>query len=107
MADAQMMPKASLPSRTRTSRRAGLIFLLILVALAGPALSGDGKPLTIQEWSKQVWEAALTNRDLLEDRLNQLPDARENEQAKRLRADIDQHNTHAKAAVLQRDEARA
>ncbi len=120
MADAQTMPDPSPVSEdgnpqervswTRSRRGARTIALLLLVLAVGsaaPARSEGGKPLTIQEWATLVWEAAQSNRTLLEDRLRQFPHAGENEQAQRVRAEIDQYHDHAKAAVANRDEARA
>jgi carboxyl-terminal processing protease len=108
MADAQTMPSLVLPGRTL--RRAAVIALTTLLLAAGAAAPPRPEaaiPQTVQEWATLVWEAARSNRALLDDRLRQFPEVAGNEQALRVRAEIEQYHDHARTAIANRDEARA
>jgi carboxyl-terminal processing protease len=85
--------------------------LLLLVcclwgAVAAPVGAGD-EPLSLREWARAVWDSA--NRgDLgaLEDYLSKIPEPPDNEQARRLRAALDQHSDNLQTALANRTEAR-
>jgi carboxyl-terminal processing protease len=67
-----------------------------------------GEPLSLREWSRAVWDSA-NQGDLgaLEDYLSKIPEPPDNEQARRLRAALDQHNDNLQTALANRTEARA
>ena len=62
--------------------------------------------LTIQEWSKLVWESASNgDQQRLDAYLDAIPETSQNKQAEGLRAAIDQHNTNLQTARNNRTEA--
>ena len=87
------------------------VLLILVCCLWGAITSPVGaveEPLTLREWARAVWESA-NQGDLgaLEGYLSKIPDPPDNEQARRLRVALDQHNDNLQTALANRTEARA
>ena len=77
----------------------------VVVAPLGAA-DTDRPELTIQEWSKLVWESASRGDQAgLDAYLDAVPETRQNKQAEGLRAAIEQHNTNLQTARNKRAES--
>ena len=92
-------------SSTRTVLLSSLCIGGVVVAPLGAA-DTDRPELTIQEWSKLVWESASRgDRARLDAYLDAVPETRQNKQAEGLRAAIEQHNTNLQTARNKRAES--
>ena len=66
-------------------------------------LNAQDERLTIERWSELVWESASQgDRGALETYLKQIPGRAENEDAKRLRASLDQHDRNLRDGLATR-----
>ncbi len=88
-----------------------IVILVVVICLWGMVVSparADEQPLSIQEWSRLVWDSARRgDQNQLETYLQRIPVPLENQHARRLREDIDQHNNNLKTSLANRAEARA
>ena len=96
---------------TRFSRTRTILFSLLCVggAIVAPLGAADTERanLTIQEWSRLVWESASSgDQRQLDAYLDAIPETRENKQAEGLRAAIDLHNLNLRTARSNRAEFR-
>ncbi|MHC4589156.1 MAG: hypothetical protein ACYTAQ_07410, partial [Planctomycetota bacterium] len=92
----------------RSTRYLLLLLVCCLWGAVASAARAGGEPLSVQEWARAVWDSA-NQGDLgaLEDYLSKIPEPPDNEQARRLRAALDQHNDNLQTALANRTEARA
>ncbi|MHC4430158.1 MAG: S41 family peptidase, partial [Planctomycetota bacterium] len=76
--------------------------------LAGSAVaSSDGTQLTVEQWSKLVWEPARQgDRSTLDTYLRTLPEHAENDQTRRFREAIEQRRDNLELSLANRAEAR-
>ncbi|MHC4614547.1 MAG: S41 family peptidase [Planctomycetota bacterium] len=91
----------------RPTRHILLILVCCLWGAVTVPVGAAEEPLTLREWARAVWESA-NQGDLgaLEGYLSKIPDPPGNEQARRLRAALDQHNDNLQIALANRTEAR-
>ena len=88
-------------TRFRSTRTILLSLLYVGGVFVAPLAAADTEQaeLTIQEWSRLVWESANSgDQRSLDAYLDAIPETRHNEQADGLRAAIDQHNTNLQTA---------
>ncbi|MCZ6445315.1 MAG: S41 family peptidase [Planctomycetota bacterium] len=85
--------------------------LIVAVCVWGACvcpLNAQDEQLTIERWSELVWESASQgDRGALETYLKQIPERAENEDAKRLRASLDQHDRNLRDGLATRRTDRA
>ena len=95
-------------TRTRTVLFSILCGVGALVALVGATEDRRADDLTLQEWSRLVWESASRgDQGKLEAYFKSFPDTPEDNLAEGLRAAIDQHNNNIRVALDHRTEALA
>ncbi len=86
-------------SRTRNVLLSILCLGWVAIAAVG-ATDAERTDLTIQEWSRLVWDSASRgDQKRLEAYFDAVPEARENKRAQGLRAAIDQHKTNLQTAM--------
>jgi carboxyl-terminal processing protease len=94
-------------TRLSTTRTILLSMLCVGGVVVAPLGAADTEvaELTIQEWSKLVWESASRgDQQRLDAYFDAIPETRQNKQAEGLRAAIDQHNTNLQTARSNRAE---
>ncbi len=80
---------------------------LASVAIAPPAVLADD-PLTVEQWSKLVWESARQgDRGALNDYLHRFPNLHQGANAQRVHDALEQHHGNARQGLDNRNESRA
>ncbi|MCH7797309.1 MAG: S41 family peptidase [Planctomycetes bacterium] len=107
-----MTTKATANMKLLSRTRKVLLSVLCLggVAIAAVGATGNERTsqLTIQEWSRLVWDSASRgDQKRLEAYFDAVPDGPENTRAQGLRAAVDQHNTNLQTALDNRAESLA
>ena len=87
-----------------TTARSLAITLLLGAAVALPVRAGEvDPPLTLQEWSRLVWDSASRgDQGQLDDYLSELPGADDTESARVFRAALDRHRDNRAEALANR-----